>query len=137
MAKRRNRDFPFPLFPLYPIPFCCPTVNFSPVFRAAPATGTAAPGTPLAGWYSIGSFWYLGSPLGTRYNHVMPPNLWSCAEKNSDNDGAHTAASRHPGVVNALFADGSVKSIKGTVNRSIWRALGTKAGGEVVSASDY
>jgi prepilin-type processing-associated H-X9-DG protein len=73
----------------------------------------------------------------TRYNHVMPPNLWSCTEKNSDNDGAHTAASRHPGVVNVLFTDGSVKSVKGSVNRSIWRALGSRAGGEVVSASDY
>ena len=96
-----------------------------------------APSAPLAGLYSLGSFWHLGTSNATRYNHVMPPNTWSCTEKNSDNDGAHTASSRHPGVVNALLSDGSVRSVKSTVNRLIWRALGTRAGGEVVSASDY
>src|SRR5262249_32117810 len=95
------------------------------------------PGTPLAGWYSIGSFWYVGSPLGTRYNHVMPPNTWSCVLQNTDNNGAHTASSRHPGNVNVLVADGSVKAIKSSINLSAWRALGTKAGGEVISSSDY
>jgi prepilin-type processing-associated H-X9-DG protein len=74
---------------------------------------------------------------GTRYNHVMPPNTWNCSQKNSDNDGAHTAGSRHPGVVNVLLTDGSVRAVKDTVNRTVWRALGTRAGGEVVSSSDY
>jgi prepilin-type N-terminal cleavage/methylation domain-containing protein/prepilin-type processing-associated H-X9-DG protein len=106
-------------------------------YTACTAMDPHAPGTPLAGWYSIGSFWYLGSPLGTRYNHVMPPNTWSCVLMNTDNDGAHTASSRHPGNVNVLLADGSVKAIKSSINRSVWRALGTKAGGEVISSSDY
>jgi prepilin-type N-terminal cleavage/methylation domain-containing protein len=96
-----------------------------------------APGAKLAGWYSVGSFWYIGSPLGSRYNHVMPPNTWSCVEQNTDNDGAHTAGSRHPGVVDALLADGSVRVIKQSIALAVWRALGTKAGGEVLSSSDY
>jgi prepilin-type processing-associated H-X9-DG protein len=79
----------------------------------------------------------MGSPLGSRYNHVMLPNTWSCVVQNTDNDGPHTAGSRHAGVVNALFADGSVKAIKSSISRSVWRALGTKAGGEVVSSADY
>ena len=35
------------------------------------------------------------------------------------------------------FADGSVKFIKNSVNQTTWWALGTKAGGEVVSADAY
>ena len=59
-----------------------------------------------------------------------------------ENDGGPTymslaATSNHPGGVNVLFADGSVKFIKNTVNPGTWRALGTMAGGEVVSADSY
>jgi prepilin-type processing-associated H-X9-DG protein len=67
----------------------------------------------------------------------MPPNTWSCAGAHTDQIGAHTATSRHPGSVNTLLADGSVKPIKGSINRFIWRALGTKSGGEVISADSY
>ena len=91
----------------------------------------------MAGLYSFGSFWHVGTMYGARYNHVTTPNLWSCAIDHTDNDGAHTAASRHPGVVNVLFADGSVKAVKSSISRAVWRALGTRAGGEVVSASDF
>jgi prepilin-type processing-associated H-X9-DG protein len=50
---------------------------------------------------------------------------------------AHTARSYHPGGVNALFVDGSVHFIKSTINGQAWRALGTVAGGEVLSADGY
>jgi prepilin-type N-terminal cleavage/methylation domain-containing protein/prepilin-type processing-associated H-X9-DG protein len=50
---------------------------------------------------------------------------------------AVTARSYHPGGVNALFGDGSVKFVKSTVNGFTWRALGTVAGSEVVSADAY
>jgi prepilin-type N-terminal cleavage/methylation domain-containing protein len=96
-----------------------------------------SPGGSLAGDASVGSFWHIGTMNATRYNHVMPPNTWSCAQKNSDNDGAHTAGSRHPGIVNLLMSDGSGKSIKSSINRMVWRALSTRAGNEVVSSSDY
>jgi prepilin-type N-terminal cleavage/methylation domain-containing protein/prepilin-type processing-associated H-X9-DG protein len=91
----------------------------------------------LSSWYSPGSFWHIGTPYGGRYNHVMPPNLWSCAGEHTDWAGAHTASSRHPGVVNVLLADGSVKTIKSSINRVVWRALGTKAGAELISSDDY
>jgi prepilin-type processing-associated H-X9-DG protein len=45
--------------------------------------------------------------------------------------------SRHPGGVNALFADGSVRFVKSSVNLSPWRAIGSRNGGEAVSAGDY
>jgi prepilin-type processing-associated H-X9-DG protein len=50
---------------------------------------------------------------------------------------AITSRSYHPGGVNALFADGSVRFIKSSVAGAIWRALGSIAGGEVISADAY
>jgi len=47
---------------------------------------------------------------------------------------ALTARSYHPGGVNALFADGSVRFVKGSIAGATWRALGTVSGGEVISA---
>jgi prepilin-type N-terminal cleavage/methylation domain-containing protein/prepilin-type processing-associated H-X9-DG protein len=45
--------------------------------------------------------------------------------------------SYHPGGANFAFCDGSVKFLKGTTDLRVLSALGTRAGGEVVSASDY
>jgi prepilin-type N-terminal cleavage/methylation domain-containing protein/prepilin-type processing-associated H-X9-DG protein len=51
---------------------------------------------------------------------------------------AHMACrSYHSGGANVGFADGSVKFIKNTVNIIAWNALGTRAGGEVISADAY
>jgi prepilin-type N-terminal cleavage/methylation domain-containing protein/prepilin-type processing-associated H-X9-DG protein len=44
--------------------------------------------------------------------------------------------SRHPGGVNFLFADGHVSFLKTTLNAKTFRALATRAGGEVISG-DY
>jgi prepilin-type processing-associated H-X9-DG protein len=50
---------------------------------------------------------------------------------------AINARSYHPGGVNALLGDGSVRFVKSTVNGLTWRALGTVAGGEVVPGDGY
>ncbi len=50
---------------------------------------------------------------------------------------AVTARSYHPGGVNALFGDGSVKFVKSGVNGQAWRSLGSVAGGEVISADSF
>jgi prepilin-type N-terminal cleavage/methylation domain-containing protein len=50
---------------------------------------------------------------------------------------AITARSYHPGGVNALCGDGSVRFVKSAVSGEIWRALGTMSGGEVVSADAF
>ena len=39
-----------------------------------------------------------------------------------------------PGGVNVAFLDGSVKFVKSTTNYNAWLAIGTIAGGEVISA---
>lgn len=51
-------------------------------------------------------------------------------------DGAYTAArSMHVRGVNAAMADGSVTFISDSVDLSIWRALGTRAGKEVLKSA--
>ena len=45
--------------------------------------------------------------------------------------------SPHPGGVNFLFADGSVKMLKPTTNMDIYRALCTRNLGEILSADSY
>jgi prepilin-type N-terminal cleavage/methylation domain-containing protein/prepilin-type processing-associated H-X9-DG protein len=50
---------------------------------------------------------------------------------------AVTARSYHPGGVNAMMLDGSVRFVKNTTDQRIWRALGTRAGGEVISSDAY
>jgi prepilin-type N-terminal cleavage/methylation domain-containing protein/prepilin-type processing-associated H-X9-DG protein len=46
-------------------------------------------------------------------------------------------ASLHPGGSNFAFADGSVRFIKATVSMPTYAALGSRAGGEVISADAY
>jgi prepilin-type N-terminal cleavage/methylation domain-containing protein/prepilin-type processing-associated H-X9-DG protein len=50
---------------------------------------------------------------------------------------AITSRSYHPGGVDTLFGDGSVKFIKSSIDGMVWRAVGTVAGGEVVGADAY
>jgi len=45
--------------------------------------------------------------------------------------------SRHPGGCNFLFADGSIHFLKQTINIHTLCALGSRAGGEVISADQY
>jgi hypothetical protein len=60
---------------------------------------------------------------------------------NEENGGptfaAINARSYYPGDVNALLCDGGVRFIKSTINGIAWRALGTVAGGEVVSIDPF
>jgi prepilin-type N-terminal cleavage/methylation domain-containing protein/prepilin-type processing-associated H-X9-DG protein len=44
------------------------------------------------------------------------------------------AKSRHPGGVNTLFGDGSVRFTKDTINHALWIGLSTIRGGEVIGA---
>ncbi len=46
----------------------------------------------------------------------------------------HGAGSLHPGGFNASMADGSVRFLKNTIDLNVFRALITRAGGEVVGA---
>ncbi|ODT99665.1 MAG: hypothetical protein ABS79_04220 [Planctomycetes bacterium SCN 63-9] len=83
---------------------------------------------------------------GSLFNVIQTPNPafnvcrpnGTDTMNNSDNSSISLpASSSHPGGVNASMADGSVKFFKSTVARNTWWALGTKAGGEVISADQY
>ncbi len=85
-----------------------------------------------------GQQYYRDLPMTGYYNHTLPPNtpLWDCGY--DDFTRAHIASrSYHPGGTNVGFADGSVKFMKNTVNLTAWNGLGTRAGGEVISADAY
>ena len=45
--------------------------------------------------------------------------------------------SKHPGGANVLFCDGSVKFLKSTIALPVYCAIGSRNGGEVVSADSY
>jgi hypothetical protein len=46
---------------------------------------------------------------------------------------AVTSRSYHTGGVNAMRMDGSVSMVRDSISLVSWRALGTRAGGEVIS----
>ena len=87
-----------------------------------------------------GDRWADGNSLYTRYNHAFPPGYPSCllgGSQDYDSQTVVTATSRHPGGVNVMTGDGSVRFVKASVSASVWTALGTIAGGEVVDANAY
>ena len=82
--------------------------------------------------------WPFGFYSATMYNHVAPPNWRSidCGTRSAiaDAPGEHaivSARSHHPGGVNASMGDGSVRFVSDNVDLQIWRAVGTRALGEV------
>ena len=71
-------------------------------------------------------------------NSVPDTDLIAIREENGGPTfAAITARSYHPGGINVLLGDGSVRFVKSTVNGLTWRALGTVSGGEVVSSDAY
>lgn len=71
----------------------------------------------------------------SHYNHNLNPNKSTCTNGTLVPQGAWTAGSRHPSGANVLFVDGHVTFCQESTSVSVWRALGTMNGGEVVSDS--
>ena len=89
-----------------------------------------------------GMTWVMGEMCCTSYNHVAPPNSKTCAGTGFAGTMANMPmqvppSSRHPGGVNTLMGDGTVRFIKSSVSLPTWRALGTRNGGEVISSDAY
>jgi prepilin-type N-terminal cleavage/methylation domain-containing protein/prepilin-type processing-associated H-X9-DG protein len=87
-----------------------------------------------------GKDWLYGAcGWGGCYSAIMAPNQPACWYGTGANTD-HTmigASSYHTGGVNTLLMDGSVRFIKSTVSVYVWRALATKANGEVIDASSF
>lgn len=80
-----------------------------------------------------GDRWINGGYLSTAYNHFTTPNSATLDCLNSSNNlGLKTARSRHPGGVNLLMCDASVRFVKNNVTLAIWRAIATRAGNEAI-----
>ena len=108
---------------------------------ASVATTTAA----------FGSQWMMSLDFATAnnaYSHVVAPNGNSCTGMQVANSfvanpswgglgAAITATSNHPGGVNVVFCDGSVKFVKDTVNLATWWGLGTRNGHEILGTDAY
>ena len=95
----------------------------------------------IAGWrLDKGYGWWDGDYRSSLYNHYLTPNskLYDCWQSSPPHNPAIKAArSNHPGGVNVLYCDGHVGYVKDSISPTTWRALSTRAGGEVVSASDF
>jgi prepilin-type N-terminal cleavage/methylation domain-containing protein/prepilin-type processing-associated H-X9-DG protein len=79
------------------------------------------------------------------YSHTVMPNRYACAYQDQEQewgDGRATitlinASSNHPGGINMLFMDGSVRFIKSSVSYLPYYAIATPDGGETVSSDSY
>jgi prepilin-type N-terminal cleavage/methylation domain-containing protein/prepilin-type processing-associated H-X9-DG protein len=86
-----------------------------------------------------GEEYYRGLPPLSLYTHTVPPNYkgWDCGNGYLYTAAHMAARSYHSGGVNCAFADGSVHFIRDSIDPLLWRAMGTRAGGEVIDGSQF
>ena len=81
-------------------------------------------------WRYRGYPWNEGNIWRNWYNHLLPPNS-PCWRPNSDWwQLVSPASSFHPGGVNILMCDGSLRFTMETVDPDVWLATGTRMGNE-------
>ena len=95
------------------------------------------PNNPLD-YYQTGIF---GDYLNNQYFCVSEPGMdLPCTNdsgSNVDQSAYAGARSRHPGGLNTLLGDGSVRFLKNSISMPIWLGLNTINGGEIISADAY
>jgi prepilin-type processing-associated H-X9-DG protein len=97
----------------------------------------ARPNSPYDLTGALATLCVTGSP------NAFPPDLANNSSSPTGvcypctNWGQISFRSLHPGGVNFAKADGSVSFIKNSINLRTYRALGTRAGGEVISSDQY
>ncbi|MDX2038328.1 MAG: DUF1559 domain-containing protein [Isosphaeraceae bacterium] len=112
---------------------------------AAFNNGSLTANTTTMQWGAGRAFWANGRVgVGAIANTVLTPNsqypdcaAWNIRNIGPAGSGLFGSRSFHPGGVNTLFLDGSARFIKDTINEGTWWALGSRNGGEVVSADAY
>ena len=101
--------------------------------RFADACGGLNSNTARMGTDQQGHNWLKGGYIYTLYNHVLNINQPSCMVEGAVQQGGFSAGSRHPAGANSLFGDGHVLFGVNSRSREIWRAIGTRDGGEVIT----
>ena len=88
-------------------------------------------------------WWFVGQVTDTLVTAAYPPNNYKKAPADHSEVWLSSPSSRHPGGVEVLMGDGSVRFVKETIesrpwpNRGVWQKLATRNGGEVFSDGDY
>ena len=85
----------------------------------------------LQGRSDVGAPWIQGYHSTTAYFHVSGPNTRSCMYP--PGRIATTASSAHTGGVMVSLCDGSVRFVKNAIPIGMWRAMGSKDGGEILT----
>ena len=133
-----GKDFPgsngtYDVYANYTLPCRNSTAPATSLGNAVDANSAQIPNSTLKG-----AFWFNNKcGQGGGYSHIMPPNDTPCVFNEGDQAPGETsvgASSAHPGGVNVVFLDGSVKFIKNTVSIQAWWGIATKQGGEIISA---
>ena len=130
--KIRGQGTPNPISDLFVI---SPQTSLAATYSTCQAVTAAT--TPLTSKW--GYSWVMGENCCTQYNHVATPNSPSCGgtgfqPPNMTNMAMQVSAnSRHTGGVHAMMGDGGVRFVSSSIDLNVWRALGTRAGGEAVS----
>lgn len=83
----------------------------------------------MQGVSDVGAPWLQSYHSTTQYFHVAAPNARSCMFP--PGRISTTAASFHTGGVVVAMCDGSVDFFSDTIDLTIWRAVGSRDGGEV------
>ena len=98
-----------------------------------PAACDAAPRT----YDYTGLEYHRGFEWTAFYTHTVPPNFTGndCVRSVGLNSAHLAARSYHNGGVNVLRCDGSVTFVKNSISLPMWKAFGTRAGGEVLDQS--
>ena len=108
--------------------------------RSPAATAPGGLNPPIAaseantatGWTgNRGGSWMWGQPYTNGFTAAMTPNS-PTPDLAGHGQGWFTARSPFAGGVNAALADGSVRFFRDTISVATWRAIATRAGGEVV-----
>jgi prepilin-type N-terminal cleavage/methylation domain-containing protein len=82
-----------------------------------------------------GGGWIPDDALATTFNTALPPNS-RVPDCHAHGTGWYAARSLFAGGVNVLLGDGSVRFVSDRIDLAVWRALSTRAGGEVIPAHD-
>ena len=77
-----------------------------------------------------GGSWIWGNPTANGFTAALPPNAVD-PDATAHGMGWLAARSSFAGGVNVCMADGSVRFVRNSIELAAWRAMATRAGGEV------